>query len=154
MRKIISAILAMSMVFALTSCDGGTTDSSEESVSSTSSATKESSIENETEDSILITEQEAASIAQEHIENKLAAGDVSIEIGSDHTAKSFDTVSYGDANIEYSSTTNLYHIKCKATCWGYDSYGDLVDKYKFDASVYVDAETGFASSSLFILSKT
>ena len=155
MKKIIAAVIALDIVFALCSCGGETSSESEESVSTTSSVSvvQKSFVEEEEEESVCLTEREAAGIAQLYIENKLATGDVSIEIGSNQTAKSFDTVSYGDASIEYDYVTESYDVKCKATCWGYDSYGDVVDKYKFDLTVHVDAITGRTSSGLLILSE-
>lgn len=150
MKKIIAFLMAFTMCVGFTSCGESSADSSYNE----SSINKKEVTEEKTQSDVLITENEAANIAQEHIENKLARGDVQIKMGSNHTATSFDTVSYGDASIEYNSNSNTYNIKCKATCWGYDSYGSVVDKYKFDANVTVNAKSGYASSSLLILSKS
>ncbi len=101
-----------------------------------------------------ITESEATDIAQQHIESKLAEGDVSIAPESNQDAKTFDTAYYGDVGIDYNSDLNSYEIACKSVCQGYDSNGETVNNYKFNIIVCVDASTGTASSGTFILSES
>ena len=102
------------------------------------------------ESELKITRSEAANLAQAHIEAKLAQGNV---LGRGKKCSKYGTVNYGDASCTYDEKNNSYTVKCKATCWGYDSYGNVVDKYKFDATVYINGKTGSASSGHFVLSK-
>lgn len=149
---IIVAVIIMGTA-AMTGCDGSSSGISSETTKVTTKATTEAVTKSNSKER-LITESEAVDIAKEHIEGKLSRGDVLISTGSNQSAKTFDLVNYGDTSCEYKSYSGDYTINCKATCWGYDSYGEVVDKYEFDAKVYVDGESGFASSPYFILSKT
>lgn len=97
----------------------------------------------------LITQEEAADIADEYLRKRLKDGDVFV---SNHSAVTFDTISYGDVTADYNN--GVYGFKIKATCWGYDSYGEIVDKYKFDTRVLVDAEDGTATGFAFSLKET
>lgn len=148
--KFKTAILTMALITSMTIFSGcaSSSDISSSDESSKSIAADSKVSEKKKEKSM--TQSEAADIAQEHIESKFARGDV---IGGSPSAKSFGNVSYGEASCDYNSNSKSYEIKCKGTCWGYDSYGSVVDKYKFDGTVYVDAESGYASSYGFLLNK-
>lgn len=95
----------------------------------------------------MITKIEAANIAQQFIEDKLAKGDVT----GGNSSNSYGTVNYSDASFEYS--LGEYTIKCRGTCWEYNKYGETLDKYRFEVSVCVNEQSSNASTLEFLLTK-
>lgn len=131
MKKILSTVLALTLFVGLYGCDGSSDRLPEDEFSkSTISSQKKT----ESKKTTTITPSQAISLAKDHIESQLENKKV---IGGHAKASSYRTVLFGDISCEYDATSGAYKINCKGTCWGKDSYGRTLDKYKFDVKVTV-----------------
>lgn len=147
MKKVLITMILLSML-SFCACDGGT-----ESSSSSSSYESKASVsyKKTTEAQKEMSRSEALDIAQSKIEKNFSTGNhIS---GDDDEVTSYGLISYGDVTCTYVDgvSNDGYDIVVKGTCWGYDSYGNAVEKYNFEASGSVNVD-GYSSQFSIMLS--